>query len=553
MTASKIYQYGCRPPTDWGPDMDEHFQLQHSTYNRLIEIHRAARAEEYAFIASLDPVLQETAVKIEALREKMSAAYAAGDRDEAGRIGATMAVIFDEVRPIRRQMYRSDAFRDWKPLAKARKREAIKALYNEPYDAKPDMTIAQRLHWGTFNALAKRAEQAAQMTVGTAHMPKFRRFTGMPLGIYQQIQKGTSLDGEGLTVEELEQGGHSQIGILPGRALPGQDAVGSKYRTLRIKVYGDRYLHLPMIYHRPLPDGCRVKEVHVIRTMIGRKKQWSANFVLTMMPAQRLISRADDMDATAGIAIDWTDASCPIRTASYVNLSAAEDVMTASMWRVAGALDRVKELQSTRDRLRNEILPVFRGIAVDSVPEPLRELWERTMRGRQPSPLMLAPLVLAWGHDHHNFAPQALKTAEEWRVIDARLYETQSHLHAQALACRRNAYRCLARTIVDSHSTIAVSAIDLAAAAVGRDDGTKRVRAALSEFVADLKWMAADEGVTMLSLPMAKATDLRAAARERSCGTAPEIEEKKVTKGVWGWKRQHSRHTEKMNASQNDA
>ena len=282
---SKIYQYGLREPTDWSDDMDAHFRLQHRTYNDIIAIYRQAREDERAFVRLQDPRLDDLERRREGLFADMKEARAADDRDRHAAIKQEIERLYrDEIRPIRQAVYKTAEFRNWRKQRRERIRADIKDLYNEPDEA--GLSRSRRLHWGTFNQLDKRAKQADAATFATPYMPRFRRFADMPLGVYQQIQKGTSNDGEGLTVGELDAGSHSQVAMLPGSR--------ERFRLLRIKAYGERYLSFPMVYHRPLPPDARIKEVHVVRTKVARQARWRANFILAGLPEPADVT--DDRD-----------------------------------------------------------------------------------------------------------------------------------------------------------------------------------------------------------------------------------------------------------------
>ncbi len=501
---SRIYQYGLRAPTDWADDMDAHFFFQWRTYNDIIALYRQAREDERAFVRAQDPRLDDLERRHDGLFEDMKAARAADDRERHAAIKREIERLYqEEIKPIRQGVYRSSACRDWQKRRKDDVKAAVKALSNEVDES--GLTRAKRLHWGTLNELKKRARQADTTTFATPYKPRFRRLAEMPLGVYQQIQKGTSKDGEGLTVAELEGGAHSQVAMLPGA----QD----RFRILKVKAYGERYLHFPMVYHRPLPAEARIKEVHVIRTRVARKPRWRVNFILAGLPEPQ--EGVSDGGAI-GIDIGWYRQDDLTRRVLIPRSSLPDWSLPVELLQeiaeVERTLEHVEALQSRRDKLLDDILAMIKSVTLSDAPEAIAERWVSLRRGRRPAAAKVAAMVLRWRREYPDYQPERLGELEAWRHADAQLYEPLSHLRDKAIARRKDAYRNIARLIVDSHSVIAIEKFDLRRVAAVKDMRTGkhntlgataragRVRVALSEFRDTLKWMANDAGVTLVEV-----------------------------------------------------
>ena len=179
---------------------------------------------------------------------------------------------------------------------------------------------------------------------------------------------------------------------------------------------------------------------------------------------------------------------------------------------VEQALEHVEELQSRRDKLVDDILAMIKSVSLNDSPEEIADRWTSLRRSRRPAAAKVAAMVLAWRREHPEYRPDVLAELEAWRKADARLYEPLSHLRDKAIARRKDAYRNIARLIVDDHAVVAIEKFDLRRAAEIKDRRTGkhntlgaksragRVRVGLSEFRDTLKWMASDAGVTVLEV-----------------------------------------------------
>lgn len=243
------------------------------------------------------------------------------------------------------------------------------------------------------------------------------------------------------------------------KVLSGRD----RMRMLRMTLGRGQHMELPVVMHRPLPDGADVTDVRVTRRRVAGGYRLSV----------QVTCRLDDVPCkpaghVAGVNIGWRSFGAdgvrvavvlatrlpapPAHLAGVVRLS--DDRRVAEVFmprRWSEALARTAGLRAVRDKaldtLRAQLVAV---LPVDGVDVTAAEV------ARWKSPARFVRLSRTWpaGHD---FAARL----EAWRLQDRHLWEWEAHERDQVVARRRGAWREVAAWLTGNVTTVAVETTSL--------------------------------------------------------------------------------------------
>lgn len=260
MSIARVYEYGLLEPTVNADLVADQMHAAHRYRNVLVEIERARRDAVRAALAahpSVEPIEAEVArlaAEREVLRDQIRRANAA----KRGR--ADTKELREQVRDVagrlREARGRLKAAKD--AIAEDVVVTAAIAVANERAAARVREERAHcNCYWSTYLLQEADADRARKEKTP----PKFRRWTGEGR-VSVQLQGGIALD-------DL-WGADTQAQIVAGRPIKEGGCVPPKARTLRLRVQSDDrgkpvWAEWPMILHRPLPDGCRIKSATVHR------------------------------------------------------------------------------------------------------------------------------------------------------------------------------------------------------------------------------------------------------------------------------------------------
>lgn len=266
VTLARVYEYGLLPPTLNHELVLEQMRSAHRYRNTLVEIERERReavAKALASHVDVEPIAAEVAVLV-AEREttfgelKRTNANARSKVDQPER-KAKLRDIATKLREVRGRM---------KEAKLAIKGDAgVTAAITAADDRAKQRVRDERAKCSTYWCTYLLQEAAVDQARKAPTPPRFTRFEG-------EGRVSVQLQG-GIDISEI-WGGDSQVEIKPVDPRTFQDGTtrGDRRRlsrtTLRIRVQSDEkgrpvWAEFPMILHRPLPAGCRIKVATVHR------------------------------------------------------------------------------------------------------------------------------------------------------------------------------------------------------------------------------------------------------------------------------------------------
>lgn len=477
------YKYGCLDPLDWREAAADCLYRQNRLWNTLVEIERENRQKwrelmaEDSAVAALEAQLSNVQTRIDAVRAERKAA-----RIEKRRIGAapdaddTLSALTAERKAL------AALAKAARQTAKAKLKPSLDALSDERYQA---VTRARQaaagggLWWGHYNAVIGDYEAARVRAMKDGAELRFHAFDGQGR-FTNQVQGGALLD------DLRAHRGPVWIDPAPTEKSCADNPDTAWYRPgtvlLRITLHTDserqrHMLTLPMIMHRPLPDGARIKQVVVTRRKVGTKWRYSAVFTLDD-PRPAII----DNGATraCGINPGFRETPDGLRVAARVDSRGRESTLVLpNRW--IERMEHVRGLQSRLDERLNEVHAAIRAWwrAADadteaervSLPDDLRERARRIAMAPKIGAGKIASFALGWRalweaehgerFDRDPRRSGALAELEAWRRWDKLRREEMDNLRDKLLAERLDLYRTWAADTARDHAIVGLTEMDL--------------------------------------------------------------------------------------------
>lgn len=471
-----VRKYGMLPPLDFDKDCTEHLFLQNKLWNRLVEIemeNRATYREVSGSVGKVAPLVAD----IEVLEAHISDLVA-----ERSNLRMVLKIKKgDQLKDIDLQI--AEAKVKKKDLifairaAKSEEKEAIKTLTEPLETARKDaVKLAYQqsgLWWCNYNAVINSYNVARSKAMKEGADLNFHRFDGT--GRFTcQIQGG-------MTTEQLLNGDHNiaslrlvssgEFSEISGKRPPALwlQEVGSRkdsrqYGVLKVTVYTfadaegkhqRRFLSIPVILHRPLPETGDLKEFTVTRKRVGATYNWNVTFTYTQ-PKQPS-PKHDGM--SCGINMGWKRVPGGLRIASIVpeRGAATHIVMPQS---IVDDLVYVSGLKSRVDTMTNDNFSWLKENVRD-VPPELEEQYLTIKRAKSSHPVKYAKFVNTWRTQVPEFSPELLREAELRRKAAKRLMNELHHKRDKVLARRKDFYIKQAKVLAEKYSYIVIDDMDL--------------------------------------------------------------------------------------------
>ncbi len=452
---TKVYQYGLLAPVENEEQIRSQLRAVHTYRNKLVEIERARRTALRQALA-LPPAVAAAEAEVAAARaneEKVVKTLRLERAKKRARvITEPLAEAVREARVKRRE-------------ATARAREARAATRNDAAveiakaTAFGDANAARKaaraacgVYWGTY-LLAEAAIDAAAKTPLYAGAdpadPHFMRWTGVGrLGV--QIQNGMA----------SEEVGESSTLV---RVMPREE--GRPQRVwLQMRIDSDErgkpvWGRWPMIMHRPLPRGSRIKGVAVTLKRVGPSEVWTAEFTVAMPDV--VVDPAQVPTGTVAVDLGWRAIGDEIRVATWVGSDGARGEIRLDAWTISG-LRKPEELRAIRDKnfntARGELLLGLEA-ASTIVPEWLAVATEHLVQWRSID--RLRALATRWKDQRFAGDETLYLNLEAWRVQDEHLWDWEAHQRLGALRHRREIFRVAAADLARRYGTLVIEKFDL--------------------------------------------------------------------------------------------
>lgn len=465
-----VYRYGLRAPIAGAEIVEAQLRAAHLYRNTLVEIERRRR-DRLRAIESEDRTVADLYAAMQRAQELLDEALEAArlERKRSGKAAPSRAIAAE----------RREQLRDSRAALKECKRawrEARIAARNSMaprIDEVNEMALTERkaaraacgVYWGTYQ-LIEDADGAARKAPlwfdGAPNNPRFARWDGNG-AVSVQIA-----DGVGLSLADITAGNGRQL-----RWEPRVDERGESRRralrhratlSLRVGSHDDGspvWAQWPMIQHRPLPVGARVKRATVHRSMIGPRVAWFLTLTLSVPEPMRRCGNGE-----VAIDVGWRlrpDGS--LRVAQAFDPILRDDHECTLPQELSDAIVRADTLRSTRDKNFDETRRVLAGWIRETRSMPGWFLDATASLSAWRSPARLAALVRDWREKRFDGDSAMLAFVEGWRKQDKHLWCWETSQRAKSLARRRDYYRCLAAKLAKSFATVILEDFDLRAVA----------------------------------------------------------------------------------------
>lgn len=460
--------------------MREQLLLGHRYRNKLVEV-ELGRRNGYSEALALRPQVGALRAKILALEEELQAQRESVQESRTGTKrrkqepeGAeSAAVLRKELSGLYKRLRVEESA--------ARKLPEVKAAIRESDDrSKQAATGAYAeygetgLYWGTrcsWNRVAK-----DQFRKGPP--PRYRRWDGSGTIAVQLQSQGErngygaeALFGEGAEAAAARR--LVQIDRVPGnrragrsgklRRMPSRKDIG----VIRLRVGSDGrdpvWAEWPVILHRPLPVGARVKWVRVKASRVGTRVRWSLHLEFEL-PGTWI--KEPGGSGVVALDLNWRRVALvddlqqvTLRAGSYAG-SDGEAAKILLNPEIRSGLRKAADLHSIRqkhfDAAKEAAHALVRAATLD---EEHREKVETLPRWRSPN--RLAALAIWWRDNRCAGDDALLAVLEEWRKRDKHLLEWEANARRKAVARREHDYRNVAANLARRYSTLLVEDIDL--------------------------------------------------------------------------------------------
>lgn len=471
--STKVYRYGCKiPPKDIAKQIDDQLRLvflyrlclwRASIASR--ELYRQRRRECF-------PELEATEKELKRQQEIFSILDPKEDRKARQELKIRVQQLKAKHREQREAAKADPVFEDLVSEDKGREVVLRKALRGH--------LSQQGLFYGTY-MLAEEADKRARQGRMDPARPRWDG-TGS-LGI--QLQGGR-------TVAALFSGKDANIRIEPtllerwnarrpncgdfDDQLHYNDEVGQKpgqhkgartivHYRLCSKEHKAVFIPLHTVYHRALPADSKVTWAKLVVNRSGDRKNYSIQFTFDSKANER-------SEFGAGTVVICLNED----TVRYADLYTLNEVST---FEFDPRLARVAQLQSTRDKERDQMVALIRGWIEDRDETPDWLLEELAHNTTNASCRRLCRLYRRWTYNRVEGDVEIVEKFKKWVYHENHLYQWQEDMRGGALRRRKDAYRNFAAKMRRQFRSLVIDNRNLNAPELKTFD---RNESALSEF-----------------------------------------------------------------------
>lgn len=442
-TVNIVYRYGLLPPTMEAERVADQMSKAHAYYNRMVELERERRTARDK-VLSVGPLLGLD--KSIADHETLLLTQRNQKTKDQASIKSLVAAL--------------------KELRKTRK-EALKTLMERP-EIKSGLEIADStdkdavkaaraacgIYWGTYLQI----EAAIQAAKGYPTPPQFHRWTGDG-AVSVQLQQGLPLSDLLSTADTRTQLSLNPVPI-PGRG-------GKPLPRLRLRVGSTEnrapiMAKWPIIYHRPLPEGARIKWVKVLRHRTGSHTAWSAHFTMeTVAKTPSPTAPGCTAEDILAVNLRWKQVESTTLVADWHDGTVGAELQVHAD--VAKRLHKSEDLRSIRDK-NFDAIRTWLVAQLKLLPHPLNEEHQKRLLhlGLWKAQGKLAAYCLWWRQNRYPSDETLFDKVEAWRKQDKHLWDWEANNRQKALARRRDDYRVFAAKAARRYSTLVIEHLNLA-------------------------------------------------------------------------------------------
>ncbi|MHB1873184.1 MAG: hypothetical protein ACYCT1_20415, partial [Steroidobacteraceae bacterium] len=458
-----IYRYGCGEPSPMA-EAGRQLELGTAYWNALVEMeheYRSRENEAWRSVPAVGPLvdaLDKALAGLLAMREQMQRARQPG-RPSGRAWQSGMARLAADRREAQERLAaaRRDHWPDVQPSIAALgawRRERAKAIYRAFSQA--------GLYWGNALLLRDRYEVARRRT------EQDRRKDGRPAQLHPRVHDGTGFWAVRLAHEACDRSAPLTMERLFGQkskwcrllqidpvdftdwdCLPRSERRRRARTAMRIRIASQGrspvWLELPLVMHRPLPEGGIVKAAQVVRRRIGSHFSYALLLTVHVEGAGEAAQAGREVSVTLGCARTQDG----ILAAACLGPDGSQDrlVLPKSLMDRLRTLDRLHALRAAGLREGRDELARWTSGRAEPVPTWLQEAIGRG------SLEALSACALTWRTHRFPGDESAYAKLEIWRREDKRLWEWEANLRQKCLGFRANLYRTFAHNLAQSYSS----------------------------------------------------------------------------------------------------
>jgi hypothetical protein len=522
---TRIWTYGCRPPTAGGELIREQLWKAHRYYNKLIELELERRRLYREARSALNGTLSELESKqaeINAAIDKHRGELLLLRQSKRKRVADPVAVA--TLRALETQR-KSTSLALKEARANGKTDPALLAVSERIHEETQKKVRAARavcgVYWGTYLITEKAAQTACNppKQKGVAPTdPRFKRWSGGQGRIGVQLHRERAVD--------VLAGMGTMLQIVP-KSLPGKPAQTKSglHCTVRIRVGSDEqkkpvWAEFPVLLHRMPPADAILTWAWILVRKQGPNTRYELQLSMESESFHhrrcgkgtvaldigwralpngdiRVGYLVDDRGQERalimpGVVKDSLDGANKLRGHSEKHFDTARQVFAswlatatgpaADWWRAETAFMHQWRAHAKLARLTENGLR-----ALDVSPDRVRALWTRWRLERLGKSLdLFGPIeeLTRWFVSQGSWSPGEcmMLYLEWWRRKDHHLYEFESNQRATALRRRKDIYRNLAADLASTYETLVVEKFDLRSFARNeapedeKTDFTKRAR-----------------------------------------------------------------------------
>lgn len=447
--------YGALAPTTNLELVEQQFVEAHRYRNMRIQLERERRAAYHALLAGQYAPYDEAIAAAEANQALIDSVYAEA-RARSQRARTKQPLTAEEKQIIRRAKNQSTQL--WRAVATQRNHvkslpqivDQLNALKIQHRDAQKAAYNASPLYWCTKISIDDDLRD-----IGSGTPPRFRRFDRNG---YLAVQLMLPY----LPGEAFENGTpHAKASMLQLHGDNVSFRIGSV--TPRVPIWAT----IPVIRHRPLPEGAMITWAYLHRKVVGPDVTWSLRLVINAPPTVRLASPGVPFQPLVAGHFGWRKLpNGDIRAATFRDSNGHTESLTFSAHEVAG-FHIPKGLQKVRARRFNRaILRLSQWIDLHgNVPEWLAEarqhmrMWAAADR--------LHNLLLHWRENRFDGDEQVFRILHGlqhvpqrgWRKRDKHLWQWQERQRQKLINRRNDRYRKVAHSLAQRYARIVMPSV----------------------------------------------------------------------------------------------
>ena len=468
---TRIYKYGCGQPVELLPQAELQLELETGYWNALTDIELRYRQGERAAWGSVQPV-EEIARDLDTTLAELAAVRAEIEEARRGRQGVRLewrqrAEALERRRQdLQKNLYaaRSAHWKDVRVHVEALgawRREAARGAYAE--------FSARGLYWGNsmlvrdrYEVARRRAEQSLTRGGRPAQLhPRTHDGTGFWAVRLEHVAKDRDRPFTMRRIFDADSKWSRMLQIDPIDFTDWEHMSRGERRRrsrtqMRIRVASRGrepiWMELPLVMHRPLPDGAAVKAAEVLRRRVG------THFVYALLLTVHVGAAADEralQAPTLAVALGCEPHTDGLRVAVCLGSQGSLEEFVLP--------NRLLERFQTLDRLASERAKAYRAAAQefdawhvahgDIAPGWLAAACrERSSH----APEALRALTDYWRCHRFQGDETAFARLEEWRRRDKRRLEWEANLREKCLGFRMDLYRKFAHRVAGSYGRVVI-------------------------------------------------------------------------------------------------